>query len=1139
MKRCTLAISNSHIMSGGIGALSALYNNHIYGKGKKMKKKRSFLNFGILALIVWAAGFGMTPYAIGHSIGDILMTPKPPAELLDGSPVTVRFTYVTEEERGVRIFAVPYTKGEVTPGAEVFQSPLYPVGKGEGSASFTVNSMDIRVDQIQMLMTTADQSKVLLELFVDATYFFYAHNLTNIVMSPPSPAALLNSEYVDITFDYSTTEAGGVRIQSIPYTGGSPSPFYAVCGSPLYPVGSGDGSCYIRIYSGSRVVDQIQLRMYNADWSVVLREIYIPVEYYYGNSITNIGLAPPFPATLMPNDPVNITFDYAAGEPVQIFARPFTNGSLTPNYSAHGSSLYPAGHGSGTGYFRIPYGNVVVDQIRFQMINASDVVVYESFIPVEYRYCDGVCVWHVDADAPGANTGTDWTNAFNLLQDALAVAAPGDTIKVAEGTYKPDQGGGQTPGDRNASFQLISGVAIKGGYGGFGEVEPDIRNVEVYETILSGDIGAPGDNSDNSYHVLTGSGADETAQLDGFTITGGKAEGSNPTGQGGGIYIGTGSPTLISCTFIGNTAVRGGAASNPGYSSQNPSFIKCKFIGNSAGVGGAMESQGGEPSLTNCVFSGNTSTSDGGGLFNMGNSDIELVNCTFSGNTAAASGGGIFNTWATANVEVLNCILWNSSDSSGSGETAQIHNVDGTVSVDYTCVQGLSGGLGGIGNIGDDPWFVDADGADDVVGTEDDDVHLLEGSPCIDTGHPAVQYQDIDGSRNDMGAYGGQFGEIYEPSPHPGTGFIFTNIGELPTTEIGQDGNEPNVGLANVEHDIAVLFGVPEYKDSPFGGTLRVRGQFGPYDDVDFYQIMLAKWEDGNEPGPGDYTVLDEEKGGLALGKVRWFIDANGFWRHEYVRMGPKTIDGRDYLYQFNRPLDLSIWSNPDLRIRWDTRVVENGLYTLTYKAYRWADPCETTLAEVDLPPTDGWDHLTLLIDNNPVEAIIHDVRYDPNEGNPNYDPCTDGLIEECAIIGLTSPDENLRFTITASHPTGYLRRYVLDVISGKNNYRGVITSDSYTPTTPPLWFGVTNEEFQSKDGSQDPWDRCAYQFRLRSWGRATDGDQYIHYDIFSDHYYLDFGVTTCMRADIDGSGKVDFGDMAEVANHWLETCGL
>ena len=37
--------------------------------------------------------------------------------------------------------------------------------------------------------------------------------------------------------------------------------------------------------------------------------------------------------------------------------------------------------------------------------------------------------------------------------------------------------------------------------------------------------------------------------------------------------------------------------------------------------------------------------------------------------------------------------------------------------------------------------------------------HLQDGSPCINTGNPGVQYNDTDGSRNDMGAYGGPNGD--------------------------------------------------------------------------------------------------------------------------------------------------------------------------------------------------------------------------------------------------------------------------------------------------------------------------------------------------------------------------------------------
>ena len=41
----------------------------------------------------------------------------------------------------------------------------------------------------------------------------------------------------------------------------------------------------------------------------------------------------------------------------------------------------------------------------------------------------------------------------------------------------------------------------------------------------------------------------------------------------------------------------------------------------------------------------------------------------------------------------------------------------------------------GIGNIADDPLFVDPDGPDgDVLAWEDNDYHLTVGSPCIDAG---------------------------------------------------------------------------------------------------------------------------------------------------------------------------------------------------------------------------------------------------------------------------------------------------------------------------------------------------------------------------------------------------------------------
>ena len=73
---------------------------------------------------------------------------------------------------------------------------------------------------------------------------------------------------------------------------------------------------------------------------------------------------------------------------------------------------------------------------------------------------------YVDANSTGFPLGTSWQYAYAYLQDALAVAQPGDTIRVAQGTYKPTDGVFNPQVGREATFNLLTGVAIEGGYHG-------------------------------------------------------------------------------------------------------------------------------------------------------------------------------------------------------------------------------------------------------------------------------------------------------------------------------------------------------------------------------------------------------------------------------------------------------------------------------------------------------------------------------------------------------------------------------------------------------------------------------------------------------------------------------------------------
>jgi len=343
-------------------------------------------------------------------------------------------------------------------------------------------------------------------------------------------------------------------------------------------------------------------------------------------------------------------------------------------------------------------------------------------------------VIHVDDDAVGANDGTSWDNAYVYLQDALADADTANKpveVHVAQGVYKPNQ----IPG-RFILFHLINGVTLSGGYAGLGGTDPNERDVELFQTVLSGDLDGndidvndpcdlPSEPTrlDNYSSIVIGSYTDRTAVLDGFIITGGYARRHPavidfPTGCAGGMYIDSGSPTINNCTFTGNFAVGGGGGiynwdgSNPiltnckfikNYSGGgggvcnygNPTFVNCTFTNNCADRGGGIYSDTGEPmqtlgiELIDCIFEDNKAKDYGGGLTNdSGNS--KLINCKFNGNYAQRNGGGMASS--DANSMLIDCIfIDNSSSGSGGGLAGGSSN--------YNCIMSGNTAVGNGGAI--------------------------------------------------------------------------------------------------------------------------------------------------------------------------------------------------------------------------------------------------------------------------------------------------------------------------------------------------------------------------------------------------------------------------------------------------------
>jgi predicted outer membrane repeat protein len=238
---------------------------------------------------------------------------------------------------------------------------------------------------------------------------------------------------------------------------------------------------------------------------------------------------------------------------------------------------------------------------------------------------------------PGAAGDCSSWEAACDLDRALSEASFGDEVWVAAGIYYPG-----AAGDQLATFILKNGIAVYGGFAG-SETSREDRNWSLNTTTLSGDIDRNGKlDEGNARHVITSNEAGETTVLDGFTITGGNADGEEPNNRGGGMRIQDGSPILSNIIFSNNNAGIGGGLGNI---RSSPRINNVTFIHNSAGAGGGMSNNDSSyPVLTNVIFSQN-SASRGGGISNY-TSSITLTNGIFYANSASSEGGGISSAYS-------------------------------------------------------------------------------------------------------------------------------------------------------------------------------------------------------------------------------------------------------------------------------------------------------------------------------------------------------------------------------------------------------------------------------------------------------------------------------------------------------------
>jgi hypothetical protein len=375
---------------------------------------------------------------------------------------------------------------------------------------------------------------------------------------------------------------------------------------------------------------------------------------------------------------------------------------------------------------------------------------------------------YVNAAISTSGNGHRWNTAFKTLEEALTLANTCNMVKeirVAGGTYYP----GNTFGSSNprmATFAFTrAGLKVLGGY----NAATGVRNTSQNPTILSGDIGTLNNNSDNSYHVAVIGGipssATDSTIIDGFIITQGNANGSDPLNingtpfyqnNGGGIHINN---------VSSNSVIR-----------------NCFIVENNGNDGGGFSIHNATPTVINTVIANNVAGYGGGTL--LYNAAATFINCTVSGNQG--NGAGFSNLVPATPATLINVIDWgNAANLSSSG-----------YNVTYSTIQG-SGVYAGTANTNSNPNFVNsgnAKGADNIWGTADDGLILQVGSPAINTGNNAVSLgttMDVSGKTRfqnttiDKGAYEYQASPVIPALPTANDPQIFcgaATVGDLAAT---------------------------------------------------------------------------------------------------------------------------------------------------------------------------------------------------------------------------------------------------------------------------------------------------------------------------------------------------------------------
>ncbi|MCL5280964.1 MAG: hypothetical protein M1376_13780 [Planctomycetes bacterium] len=190
-------------------------------------------------------------------------------------------------------------------------------------------------------------------------------------------------------------------------------------------------------------------------------------------------------------------------------------------------------------------------------------------------------------------------------------------------------------------------------------VYPLPRPIEVKKAVrIYGGFSGVGNTRDWTTFQTTVNGASHAghcfyvtgnATIDGFGIVRGTGLGVDPNGAG--VLVDGRTATITNCIFSNNSTVGSGGGIAT-YNADGTRIEKCLFSNNQVSVyGGAIYNRGGTGlQIINCTFTANWTNESGGAIYNR-DCGVTIDNCTFQGNQTgtedACVGGAIWNKGGT------------------------------------------------------------------------------------------------------------------------------------------------------------------------------------------------------------------------------------------------------------------------------------------------------------------------------------------------------------------------------------------------------------------------------------------------------------------------------------------------------------